>query len=593
MGPNLYSYVTPLAFALLVAAHAPAAHAQSEPTNDESAESTSDRQSSFELADDGLDAALTLQRGRVEAGEPKWQLVITKKDTDKRLSRVAAPQWVGRSHYGFDIEVGELDSTHHIVVFSASPGANGKPSPSAPEFKAAWVVHDERDGEDRWRHIASTQYSELDGGSRLLTREVDGQLELVRFSPDAAQRFCGVLEGDTFAYERFVVDENRFVTEFDFDTLAETAKPLNSGLGDANFTPPMLQGWFQWFIASSDARTPDEDKSLIRPLELGDFRLELGWSEGVEGLGRGEYVTAQINDSVPMTALRVFPGDGASKSRYRSSGKPTKLLVALESGERYTFELPAADYETMVENHGITVSLPEPQRTNCMTLVILEAERGVPSGDAPASQAEVVTMAEATPYSTLHGADARQTAENLVEFVASSDDQRRRERVSELGLTIGEPLVTAVLEKMREGTPEERRRVIPLLANIPSEDAVPLLVDHLEHVGPGDEEYHAVKRSLASHHRNSADALVTYIASMEEPTSRKYVDMIRLLGRVGAPDDIAILIDDLGQGDTRVRNERVRAIAKAGVDLVPALLDAAALEPNSTQSHDAFKALDL
>ncbi|MGM0559423.1 MAG: HEAT repeat domain-containing protein, partial [Myxococcota bacterium] len=33
--------------------------------------------------------------------------------------------------------------------------------------------------------------------------------------------------------------------------------------------------------------------------------------------------------------------------------------------------------------------------------------------------------------------------------------------------------------------------------------------------------------------------------------------------------------------------------AKAGVDLVPALLDAAALEPNSTQSHDAFKALDL
>jgi HEAT repeat protein len=578
---------------LLVASCSKVALAQSEPPQQPESQEPETRQSRFEIQEARIDASLSLERGRIEAGEPKWQLRVRHTGADEPLSSVPAPQWVGRTHYGFDIEIGRLDDTHDVVLFSATPGVSGEPPPSAPEFKAAWVVHHEREGKDRWRHAASTQYSELDGGSRILMRERDGESELVRFNPDAADRFCGVLDDDTFTYERFVIDQNRFVTEFDFDTLARSAVPLDSQLGDKDFTPPMLQGWFQWFIASTDARTPDEDESLIRPLELGDFRLELGWSEGAEGLGRGEFVTAQVNDAVPMTSVRVFPGDAASKDRYRSSGKPTKLLIALENGARYTFDVPTADYETMVENHGIRVTLPEPQPTNCMTMVILEAARGVPTGDVPESKAEAVTIAEATPYSTLHGKDADETADNIVAFVASSDEPRRRERVSELGLTIGEPLVTAVLRKMREGTPEERRRVIPLLASIPSQEAVPLLAEYLEHFGPGDQEYRAVKRALAAHHRNSADALVTYIESMEDVTSRKYVDMIRLLGRVGAPGDIAVLLDDLGQGDNRVRNERVRAAAKAGVDLVPELLAVAAREPNSRESHDAFKALNL
>jgi HEAT repeat protein len=581
--------------ALAIMALTPLVYAQDAPADSDSEA----RAMRFALSEGELKADVSLERGDVEDGESKWRLVVREQaatdggESAKVLSTIPVPNWVGRTHYGFDVETAEVDDNHFVVLFSATPGASADPPPSAPDFKAAWLVHEEREQNMRWRHVGSTQYSELDGGSRMSIRRPDGAAELIRFSPDAAERFCGVLDTDTFAFERFVVDENRFLTDFDVDALVDTAKPLDARLGDPEFTPPMLQGWFQWFIASSDARTPDEEESLIRPLELGDFRLEVGWSEGVEGLGRGEFVTAQINNAVPMTAIRIFPGDGASAERYRASATPRTLLVALQNGERFTFDVPSADYQTMVDRHGITIELPEPVTTGCMTIVLLDSEQGEPAGDAPDSLATAVTMAEATPYSTLHGSSPQETAQNLVDFVASSDSVRKRERVSELGLTIGEPLVEAVLEKMRQGTPAERRRVIPLLASIPADEAVPLLADYLEHFGPGDEEYRAVKRALAAHHRNSSSTLVAYVRSMDDPTSRKYVDMVRLLGRVGDPDDIAILIDDLGQGDARVRNERIRAIAKAGEALVGRLVEAAAREPNSTESHDAFKALNL
>ena len=585
-----------LALALL--AGPSTSQAQSSPEDE--TEASDERVTSFELAEDGLDVVLDFERGDVEGGDARWQLLVRAPDSDAEadsddervLSQIPVPTWVGRTHYGFDVETAEVDDTHHIVLFSATPGAREDPPPSAPEFKAAWVVHRERD-QKQWRHVGSTQYSELDGGSRMYLRESAGTIELVRFRPDAAERFCGVDETDTFAYERFEVDANRFVTEFDIAALEKTASPIDSRIGDPEFTPPMLQGWFQWFIASSDARTPDERESLIRPLELGDFRLEIGWSEGVEGLGRGEFVTAQVNNSVPMTAMRLFPGDGVSAERHKSSAKPKKLLIALQNGERYVVDVPQLDYNTLVEHHGVTVELPGPVRTSCLTIVLLDSVPGETTGDAPEALASAVTMAEATPYSVLHGSSPARTAQNLVDFVASTEDPRRRERVSELGLTIGEPLVAAVLEKMRDGTPKERRRVIPLLASIPADEAVPLLADYLEQFGPGDEEYRAVKRSLAAHHRNSSKVLVRYVRSMDDATSRKYVDMVRLLGRVGEPDDIAILIDDLGKGDSRVRNERIRAIAKAGEELVEELIVAAAPSPNSDESHDAFKTLNL
>lgn len=510
--------------------------------------------------------------------DASWDVRLVNARTGKTLSQATFPEWAGAAYYTYRTSTIAIGPAF-VILLEAVPNAD------APNVAASFQVAFARGAKDTaWKQIASVRHSVLDGGDRLLVRVRDNQAELVRVS-SAPSTFCG---GKAAAFV-FDPDLLAFRTDFDIDTAATSAAKARIVELETPFTDDGLPGFHLWYLATSDRLNADDSRTVIRPIELGDNKTTTAWVEGRPGLGRGQFVTARINPSLKLRGFRIFPGHGASEAEFRAFAVPTQLLVSTEE-QTFTVDVPAQSFDDLRRNHGLFVQLPESQRTRCMTVAILDSQPGNATGD-DAWKAKATAISEITPVSELHELPPDFAAVVVVEKLLKETDPKDTRRLATLTTPLG-PHLAVILEKVvTQGTDEDRERVAPLLRNLPSEQAVPILIDLFERAQPESTFYIPVKRGLEMHRDVAGPRLARTLRDHPPANAQKHVDLLRLVGRLATPDELRFLTANLGEGDDLIRKERIRALIRAGKDVLPDLFAVMKARANSPAAYDALRAV--
>jgi HEAT repeat protein len=535
----------------------------------------------------------------------EWVATLERRGRRTReMATVQIAEWTQLDFYDYDVALHALDARHYFVVLTGTPNPEKDAPKFATRFQLAWLV-DREGGKWRGRFVTKAEYNELDGGAQLFFVPGKRYGVLKRRRPLPGMQFCGRSTGEDAELERFDLKRDAFVVERDVDALIAGSRKAQAYLPQRAFSPSLLSSYYLWFSATTDIRNPPETvTTVIRPLELGDQSLDTLWSEGSKGLGRGEFVTARVDDSLPMRGLRLFPGNGADQRAFDNSPKPRRVLVGLSDGSSFDVSIPARSYKELVAKGGLYIELPTPMKTSCVSVMILEGEAptarpprradyGTQRGFSMAQREYTSTgFAEITPVSLLYGLEPRAAARVILEQIRQEDDPKQRSALALLARPYSEALIdTLRIQSRSEEGITRPERVVPLLAVLPSEQAIPLLVDLLRQAEPATTEYRSIKRAMAAHRAQAAEPLTRIIRQTEPVEGSRYVDMVRLLGRVAEPEQLQFLLDDLGEGDTASRNERIRALAGTGDFLLSDLIAAAAREPGSAATIDALKTL--
>ena len=528
-----------------------------------------------------------------DSDDEHWQVALRFEEDGPMAHEVIVPEWAKPPTYRLDAQVARLADRDvaalvELVPGGEEPGANtevmvqvalhGRRSGAAPEHPAAW----------EWQVVGRTQYSRLDGGNRLVIEDSGGESRLVRTRPKSSSTFCGTEEGGDVLTSVFEPEAGQFVEQVNLERYSSDASNLEASLPDAPLAGPFTRDAYQWYWATSDVSTTSDAGEVIRPMALGDRRGDTAWRVDASRGVRGEFATANVSDAVPVRGLHVVPGYTKNADAYRRNRLPKRLLFTFSDGTSVTVEVPKVDYETLTDHRGLVVELPAPVRTQCLSVVHLESHQPT----APVENSGATAISQVTPVTTVDAPSADQTAANVVNYIADEPDLRRRKRLAHTASGLSDELVEAVEVALEETDGQRRRRVIPLLSQLPSDRAIPILTDFMGEIGSDAVEYRAVKRSLAAHHNAAAEPLRELLRKLE-PDNPKYVDVVRLLGRVAEPITLASLVEDFGRGDRFVRNERIRAAASGAAPVLSKLFAVAAVASDEPKTRDALKAIHL
>jgi HEAT repeat protein len=522
-----------------------------------------------------------------------WQVTLQFEEDGPMVHEVIVPEWAKPPTYRLEAQVARLGDRDVLVLVDLVPGGedpaantevtvqvalHGSYTGNSPERASTWA----------WQVVGRTQYSSLDGGNRLVLEESAGETRLVRTRPSSSSTFCGSQEGGDVLNYVFDPEAGQFVEQVDLERYSSGASTLEASLPDTPLAGPFTRGVYQWYWATSDLSTSSDVGEVVRPMALGDRRGDTAWRVDASRDVRGEFATANVSDSVPIRALHLVPGYTKNADAYRRNRLPKRLLFSFSDGKSLIVEVPEVDYQTLTERRGLVVELPEPVQTQCISVVHLESHEP----NAPGDYNHATAISQVTPVTTVDARSAEQTASNIVDHIASEPDLRKRKRLAHMASGLSDELVEAVEVALEETDGQRRRRVIPLLGQLPSDRAVPLLIDFMVELDSDAVEYRAVKRSLAAHHGAAAEALWELLRELE-PDNPKYVDVVRLLGRVADPHVLASLVEDFGRGDRFVRNERIRAAASGSDPVLSKLFAVAAVASDAPKTRDALKAIYL
>lgn len=523
-----------------------------------------------------------------------WHVEATPENQpDNPICRSTLPREAGRDLYEHEFEHLPLSGGGHVVLLTARiPRGEGPLDPTT--YQLAFYLWP-REGPVSWSCtlIGRGEYTELDGGPRLRIEDIDDRRRLTRRDEADEFEFCGLRPDEQRDFEVFDETAARFVPGTELDIIADDADELTASVPDDPLSPPYVEDFYTWMSASSDIRGAPTGTTLPRPLALGDLDLSSVWLEGVDGLGQGEFVTAAVDSTVPLRAVRIFPGHGASEEAFYGHARPTRILVALSDGQRYSVDIPEVSYDELIDRGGIVVEFPEPITSRCISAMILDARQGefADADDEELRQrADATAIAEITPYSSLDAATEAETAERLIREIAREPSPRRRDRIAEFGTLIPSAMVEAIAETLREDDEALRRRVIPLLRGLDHQQSLPVLRRHFHRISPEAADYRPTKRALAAHGTLAAPTLLEILDHLELE-DRKYVDVVRIIGRVGSEIHLTELIDGLGTGERMLRSERIRALSHGGTALVAALINTASSQGDSDAGLDALTAL--
>lgn len=537
------------------------------------------------------------------------QLVVSSTGKKPRdLSIVEIPAWLRQEGYRFEVTLKPATANKTYVLFEALPLDEDLSSGGSTTLQLAWLVErgSFRGATTAWAFIAQASFSDLDGGQVLEFRQHGKKWGLYRQRPLPSMRFCGLGQEKTMDLERFVPEQSSFVLELDLDKLKEDAKQLQAYLPSRAFGQPALNNYYLWRAATSDLRNrADTGSTIIRPLELGDRNIQTAWRDGSEALGRGEFVSARIEPSVPLKGLRIFPGHGQSQEQYQSHATPKRLLLGLSTGQRYVVDLPQLAYAELSKREGLLIELPQPEQTTCLSVLILEAYPAL--GPAPkaadfklpreyeeAKRARsAVAISEITPFSLVHGLEPKAASKILIQTYKAEPNDMLRQRLAIMARPFGRELSSRIREALMDEQPSEQERVrlVALLANLPGTEAIDLLLELVTKADIKSEEYRTIKLSLYAHRAEAAGPLFALIERLPPEEDRRSTDLIRLFGRIATGPQLEQLIPALGQGTELVRNERVRAIAGGDVSMIEPLIEAAQRWTDAQPGEDALKSL--
>lgn len=537
-----------------------------------------ERVTRFVQAFDAGDARGTTLRLDRAPESNAWEVRLTSTQSSKSLAEATLPQWAGAAYYSYTA-VPAVVAASTVILLDATPGPDAPPD--AAIFQVAFARAPK--GSD-WKEIANTRYTELDGGSRLQLRVQNNQPELI-LTTSGPSSYCGA-KTMVQVYDPKLAG---FRTSLDVDEVARGAEELTASLPQEPFVDDGLPNYFLWFLATSDRRNTDDSRTVIRPLELGDGKPDTAWVQGRPDDAKGQYVTARIDPSLKLRGFRILPGAAGSPSQYRAFSRPTKILASTET-KSYVVRLPETDFTTLKQRGGFFVQFPEGAKTRCLTVALLDTVDGNATGD-DSWQRKATAISEITPVSEVYGLPPDFAATVVVEKLLKESDNRNTRRLAMLTAPLG-PELSVILDRVvTRGSDEDRARVAPLLRNIPSSQAVPILVDLFKKATPESAFYAPVRRGLEMHRELAGPQLVRMLQDSPPEDPRKLRDLVRMVGRLADPEDLRFLSSRLGQGDGMLRKERIRAVSRAGAAVVPDLFTILRLEPNSPASEDAIKAL--
>ncbi len=519
-----------------------------------------------------------------------WHVAVTSAaDPDTAICFSTFPLEAGEDFYDYEFQYVETEEGKQLALLEVSP-RRGEGPLDPPTYQLAFLLTPQ-DTQSGWtcNNIGRGQHTELDGGPNLALEEIDGEAKLTRYDVARQISFCGLRSDEEESFEAFDIATGRFLPGAQIDIDEEGAGQLSAELPDVPIIPPLTEGFYAWLTASSDIRGAPAGATVPRPRMLGNLDFSSVWIEGEPRLGTGEYVTAAINTAAHLRGLRVFPGHGASPEAFEAYARPTRLLIGLSDGYRYIVDLPELSYEDLIDGQGLYVELPEPVITRCVSVMILEATSGEghPTGR---DIAHSVAIAEITPFTVLDADSEQETASRIVTELGREPSQQRRDQIAQLGSLIPFPMLQAISGVLRESDEITRRRVVPFLGTVHHDDALPILSQHFLRISPQDADYLRTKRAIAAHRSHAAPTLLEILQQLDID-DRKYVDTVRSIGRIGTNEHLRQLIFELGEGGEFLRRERIRAISRGGVELVPPLLSFAGDRVDSDAGLDALTTL--
>ncbi len=580
MEPLRNTFKATLVGAALLATVAPAQAEASEPTEDGAVLRFSE-----DVRPVPRRNALTVEVSReAEASRRNWNVTVATAEAGAVLCRTTLPREAGADYYDFTLQDQPTASAQHLLLLDARVNsADGPLDPPHYQIVFGLTPHA---GASGWRCqvVARGERTELDGGPLFRFEDHEGESRLTRRDVVDTIRFCGLQSDEVPEYDLYDPGTGRFEPATEVQVLTGEALELEATLPEEEIPLPHTRNFFSWVAASSDVRGAPAGAAPPRPLELGAFNLRRAWIEGSSDGGSGEFVTASVNDIVPVTGLRIAPGHGASVDHYGNYALPTQVLIGLSDGERFLVDLPEVSFEEIQRTGGYLIELPEPVTTRCLSVMILDARPGALIRSRNTENQRLgrsVTISEITPYSAADHPEAEQTARNLIDLILSKDRPDERDRVSALGAEIPEHLSTAIDELLREGDADRNARTLPLLGRLDPELSLPILTEHFLRIDPAEVDYRRTKRAIAGHGETAAPALLEVLGELDME-ERKYVDVVRLLGRVGRPLDLQPLLRELGEGPEFLRRERIRAIAAGGTPMVVPVLSAVADAPEES-----------
>ena len=521
---------------------------------------------------------------------PSVQLRVYRSDTDtRRIWHVAVtsenqpetpicfstfPLEAGEDYYDFQLQQAPADDGDQFILLEVTP-KRGEGPLDPPVYQLAFHLNADTQRQI-WscNNIGRGQHTELDGGPNLAIEEIDGERQLTRYDIARSVSFCGLRSDEDDSLEVFDVASGRFLPGVQIDVSDEGAGSLEARSPDEPIVAPLVDEFYSWLTASSDIRGAPVGASVPRPRMLGTLDMSSAWIEGEEDLGIGEYVTAGISTAAHLQKLRIFPGHGESPEAFDAYARPTQLLIGLSDGYRYVVDIPDLSHEELIAKGGLLVELPEPVTTRCVSVMILDATPGRFATDEDTDRRRIshsVAIAEVTAYSSLDADTEAETARRIIAELSREPSPERRDRIANFGNLIPLPMLDAISSVLLEPDAQKRQRVVPLLGRVHHDEALPILAEHLLRIAPDDADYRQTKRALAAHQSESVPTLLGLLDKLEID-DRKYVDVVRSLGRVGTAQDMTPLVSNLGEGSDFLRRERIRAISRSGTESVPELI---------------------
>ncbi len=503
-----------------------------------------------------------------------------------RASKVRIPRGIGRD-CAYAIQTIDLGGGRQVIRFEATPSGDDSETVGRDSYLGIFS------GQRPYTTIWSGSVDAFDPRQRVDLMDVDGDgdLEVVLAQLDAGVLFCGRSHARLFpkvwdfAAERFVkaplrhdIANEALVVEARMDTEAPQATHF----------PDLIS----FRSASSDLSEASRGGQASIPTTINDGSAATAWIEGASGWGRGEFVTADVNQAFAMRGLRIVPGNAASGESWATHGVPSALLISFDDGQWIKVKLPLVPLRDLLEAGGLYVEFPTPKISRCVTVTMLDV--AVATRRTPHQRSAI---SELTPLIDLDY-DAREVAiGRLVEQLSVEESPRRRRELASLARGLDKELAPALAamidaELAPEAAPTGRlSRLIPLLAMLPTEAALPLIARILAFEPLTGTEQALIHRALSFDGSNHVDAL-TALALAEGTSPLVRSRAVRIVGRAGSPEIMHQLVPLLGQGDGELRRSVVRGLSRAPIGVADALLEVAAQQPGTEAAHDALWVLD-
>lgn len=539
--------------------------------------------------DDNYAALVYTALEPVKDGKPRAQTYVElhqrRGDAWTLRNKLRLPDSVSKD-FQFKLVSSSLGKGRRVLRFEAAPPSSREAEED--QFQA-WF-----DASGDHPVIWSGSLDALEPSQRVELQDLDGDgaLEILQAQRDAGVFFCGQSEALlsprvwSFRNQRFEDAPQKVQLQID--------APRLEAVLDAEAPPRShFPGLAAFQAASSDLRDSVSGlrSRVSQPTALGDGDYNSVWIEGVDGAGRGEFVTARVNPAWPLRGLRITPGAVANEKVWGTYGRPSLLLLSFADGTRYQVALPRAEREPLRERGGLYVALPAPLQTHCLTVAILEVEQP-PAGRRLAQTA----ISEISPLIDLDYASRQTAVEQLIDQMSRERDHQRRVHMQRLASGLGPELGEAVLANLRRELATEGGRprldlLLPMMSAVSTAQGDTILVELLSWDKLSGDELSALQRTITLRGQRYLEVLAR-VALDEAAAPLLRTRALEIFSRAAPPERVSALLPLLGQGEPQMRRAVVRGLSRAPLSDSPALLAAAASQADSPASHDALWALD-